>query len=220
MSWIIFDDIFFIYDPDQSLFSSHPIVFLPENLRQSDAKKINLVVDTPFQLVPEMFFEETSKGILMQAVHPFTHFQNDQIRVDTWSNQYVRCVYYLPHALYHLNSIQQLHWMTAVERFSKGFFDQVTTALVCLRIYDTLYILIQVGNLLKEALRLQVPSPDDSTYHLLKCVEKYKSHQSEFVLFTNEKEPAHLRILKKYVREVRLLNGDKDHLIREIIQGI
>jgi hypothetical protein len=220
MSWIVFDDIFFIYDPDQSIFSSHPIALLQPGFQSQESKKINLVVDTPFQLVPELSFEESRAAILLQAVHPFTHFQSSQVRVDTWTGHYTRCVYYIPMYLQKLNARNSFHWMSCIENFTREFFREVHTGICSLRIYDTLYMMIQVDKSLKEAVRVQVSSPDDSTYYLLKWLEKYKSRQGDFVLYTNEKAPAHIRILKKYLSSVRLIPGDKENIIPEIIKGI
>lgn len=220
MSWIIFDDIFFIYDPDQAILSSHPYSLLQQDLRHPDSKKINLIVDTPFQLVPEEGYEESGNSLILHTVQPLIPIQNSQIKVDTWSGSYARCVYYIPRELQHLNAANYMHWMSGIERFSRGFFKEVHTGLVSIRVYDTLYVLIQVRKVLKEAVRLQVPSPDDSSFHLLKWVEKYRAHQSDFILWTNESSPSHVRILKKYLSEVRILKGEKENIIPEIIQGI
>ena len=220
MSWIVFDDIFFIYDSDQSIFSSHPIALLTPDLPGPGLKKINLIVNTPFQLVPEQSFDESTATLVLQSVYPYTHFHHNQVRVDTWTNHYARCIYYLPQALQQLRAKNYLHWMTCVENYSSGFFSEVHNGICSLRIYDTLYILIQVDKSLKEAVRLHVPSPDDSTFHLLKWLEKYKTRQADFVLFTNEKTPAHIRILKKYLSAVRLLPGDKENIIPEIIKTL
>jgi len=219
-AWIVFDNIFFIYDPDQSLFSSHPVTLLQPNSDRFESRQIDLIVDTPFQLVPEHSFNEYSKGIIMHAIHPYSRLQNQQIKVDTWSSQYIKCIYYLPKSLQQLNTKNYLHWMSCVERWSRRFFDKVHTGMCSIRIFDHIYILIQVEKSLKEALKLHVPSPDDSSYFLLKLIEKYKAYQEDFTLFTNEKAPAHIRILKKYLYEVEVLKWDQDDIIPEIIRGV
>jgi hypothetical protein len=218
MSWIVFDDIFFIYDPDQSLFSSHPISLLQPGMSAKESKRINLVVDTPFQLVPELSYEPSAAPVFLQAVHPYTHFQSNQVRVDTWTSHYLRCIYYMPQQLQKLNAEKSIHWMSCLENFSREFFREVHTGIFSLRIFDFLYLMIQVDKSLKEAIRLHVPSPDDSTYYILKWIEKYKSRQGDFVLYTNEKAPAHIRILKKYLNAVRLIPGDKENIIAVIIK--
>lgn len=220
ISWIVFDDRLFIYDPDQSVFSSHPL-----SLFNSEAgayalgsKRINLVVDTPFQLVPESGYEEQSKSIIAQSISPFVNVAASRVQVDTWSGSYAKCIYYLPLAFQGLKANNYLHWMSCIEKYSQPLMDKLDSALYCIRIFDTLYVLLQIDKSLKEAVTLFVPSPDDSSFHLLKLIEKYKEHQDQLTLITNETQPAHIRILKKFIPEVILIEKEQEVLIPEIIK--
>lgn len=220
MSWIVFDDIFFILKEGINPLTLYSRADLFPSLEEHAAQGgMRIILDTPFQLVPESLYDEKSGLNLVQAILPYPGYGESAVRTETWPSTYSKIIYYLPAPFGPYHASETLHWMTCLAAYAQAWFDRHHTGLFTLRIQDTMYNLVQVNKVLKEASKLRLPSPDDSTYFTLKLVEKYRSHQQAFKVWTNDPSTAHLRILKKFVPEVSLLQPPGPEMIKEIIQG-
>lgn len=218
MSWIVFDDIFFVLKEGVNPLTLYAQSDLLPTLEENATPGIRrIILDTPFQLVPESHYDEKSRFPILQAIQPFPGHGESRILTDTWPANYSKCIYSLPAQFVKYLPLETWHWMSCLAAYAQSWFDRHHTGLFTIRIQDTMYNLVQVNKVIKEASKYRLPSPDDSTYFTLKLVEKYRIHQHAFKIWTNDSSAAHLRILKKFVPEVNLLQPAGPEIITEII---
>lgn len=218
MSWIVFDDIFFVLKDGINPLTIFAHTDLLPSLEEQDARgTLRMILDTPFQLIPESQYEEKSRFALLQTILPYLIPGEQEILTDTWPASYVKCVYHLPPQFGRFLPLETHHWMSCLAAYAQPWFDRHHTGLFTVRVQDTQYNLVQVNKVLKEASKHRLPSPDDSTYFTLKLVEKYRAHQQDFKVWTNDSSAAHLRILKKFIPVVNLLQPAGPEIITEII---
>ncbi len=218
MSWIVFDDIFFVLKEGINPLTIYAQSDLLPSLEESAAQgTMRIILDTPFQLIPESQYDEKSRFTLLQAIFPYSGYSEQRIITDTWPANYCKCIYSLPAQFGKYLPLETWHWMSCLAAYAQPWFDRHHTGLFTVRVQDTIYNLVQVNKVLKEASKHRLPSPDDSTYFTLKLVEKYRAHQQAFKVWTNDPSAAHLRILKKFIPEVSLLQPAGPEIITEII---
>lgn len=220
MSLILFDDIFFVFLEGSNTFSEHKIFELDDYCQQVDEGEsgIDCFLSSPYILIPELAHQDGSEVLLMQASHPYLTTRSTRYTVDTWAGKYCKLVYYIPNLLFK-PGFNKKHWLSCLSAYNQAFFDQWHTACWAYKLANKLFIFISVEKSLKEVKVYSVLSPDDSTYFLLKLLERYKIHQNEMVVWTNEPGEHHLHILKKFVPKVIYSKSSQAELIHEILDA-
>jgi hypothetical protein len=179
-----------------------------------------IIIDSPYVLVPETMYVSGMDPLLMQDKYPYLSLSAARYQTDTWTSNYVKCVYYIPDKYYKLKGKQYHHWLTGLEVFSQSFFDTHDTAIWAFRLKEKLYVFVKVNRVLQQVKVLQCPSPDDSTYHLLKIAESIKEYQSVLTIWTNENNHFHLSILNQYVPNVIVNDRELSLLLFDIISTL
>ncbi len=215
---MVFDDIFFIYYHAQEVLESFPNTELSNFLQSSQDSYLKIIGDFPHVIVPEKMYETGYEALLLNQGHPYILPASYQCKVETWPSNYIKCIYYLPLKYIRLHS-ESVHLYSILSDLSKSFFDKRSSGIWSFRIQNKLYSITKMNNLLQEVKTIRVDSPDDSTFYILKLVEKYSMHQPAISVWTNETNAHHVRILKKYVSEVILERRETVELVKEIMKN-
>lgn len=220
MSLILFDDIFFVFLPGSNTFSEYKTSELSAYYKQVEGGEahIECILNSPHVLIPELSHEYGSEVLLMQAVHPYLTTSSKRYSTDTWTGKYSKLLYYIPDKLFSIG-LSKKHWLSCLSDFNQAFFDQWHTACWSFKLANRLFIFISVEKTLKEVKEYSVLSPDDSTYFLLKLLEKYKEYQNDMVVWTNEPGEHHLHLLKKFVPKVIYNKSSQAAIIQEILEA-
>ncbi|MEP7322284.1 MAG: hypothetical protein ABI761_10205 [Saprospiraceae bacterium] len=218
-----FENQFFVLNPSQN-----NDVNLRSNLewdREVESELIEnnqatIIIDSPFVLVPETMYVPGMDPLLLQDKYPYLSLSATRYQADTWTNFYTKCVFYIPDKYYRLKGKQYHHWLTSLAVYNQKFFDAHDTGIWAFRLKDKLYVFVKVNRVLQQVKILNCPSPDDSTYHLLKIVETIKEYQSILTIWTNEYNNFHLSILNQYIPNVIVNDIELPKLLIEIISPL
>lgn len=219
--YIAFDDQFIFFDPASSELAFKSALEWDHTALQSttDRSTSSLVIDSPFVLVPESLYSPGSDSLLLQDKYPYLTLSSSRYSVDTWTSNYAKCVYYIPDKYYNSGAQPFKHWLTCLAQYNQIFFDAHDTGIWALRMKSKIYVFVKVNRALKEVKVIHAPSPDDSTYHLLKIVESIKGHQNQMAIWTNENNKLHLSVLSQYLPHIVTTDMDLSLLIRDIISN-
>lgn len=177
----------------------------------------NVLIDSPYVIIPEALYRPGIDPLMLQDKYPYLSVSQSRYGVDTWIGNYAKCVYYIPDKYYRLGN-QHKHWLTCLASYNQNFFDLHDNGIWSLRIKEKLYTFIKLNRVLKEIKIIHAPSPDDSTYHLLKITETMQEYQSSLSLWTNENNQQHLNILSQYIPSVITTDQELPVLLHDIIR--
>mgnify|MGYP006351330453 CR=1 FL=1 len=220
MSLMVFDDIFFIYDPVSDNIDSKSILelnsFLRINSLSSPQFEITLFQDLPYVMVPELMYHEGENQILFNHKYPHLIPSVESLRVDTWPLHFTKCVYYIPSSLRH-HQVQVWHLYSVLCMWSERFFSKYSNGLWTFKIQNKVVAFLRLANHLKEVRTFEAGTADEASFHLLKLLEPYKEHQNEMNLWTNESDPYYLQIMSKYIPRITVEKNDVKFLIKDIL---
>lgn len=175
-----------------------------------------LLLDSPYVIIPEALYSPGHDPLILQDRYPYLSVSQSRYAVDTWIGNYAKCIYYVPDK-YYRKGYQYMHWLTCLSAYNQKFFDQHDNGIWSLRMKEKLYTFIKINRVLKGIKIIHAPSPDDSTYHLLKIAETMQAYQSSLSLWTNENNQQHLNILCQYIPSVITTDQELTVLLHDII---
>lgn len=220
MSLMVFDDIFFIYDPFNDTIESKSILELNSFLRVNSSSYtqlgITLFQDLPYVIVPEMMYQEGENQILINHKYPHLLPSFESIHVETWPLHFIKCVYYVPVSLRNLK-VQVCHLYTGLCIWSERFFSKHSNGLWTFKLQNKVIAFLRLANRLKEVRTFEAGTADEASFHLLKLLEPYKELQDEMNLWTNESDPYYLQIMSKYIPRITVEKNDVKFLIKDIL---
>ncbi len=216
MTLIVFEDTYYTFDPHQDQVKPFSILDLKHYANELSNSRV--IVNTPFQIVPELMYEDGMLPLILEMSNPYLTANIDRYRVDTWRHTYIKCAYYIPNALHQLNGASFRHWMSCLASYNEDFFNKHPTAFWVYRLHDTLHLFLKIEGKLQAAKMIKAVSPDDSSYIILKILEPYTAALDKMTLWTNESDPFHLQILYKFIASVKVAQTEPMKLLHQIVQ--
>ncbi len=210
------DDIFYTFHPSQDQVKPQSILDLNA---QSDIQGVGtIIVNTPYQIIPELMYEDGYQSIILDSSYPYLTTNEDRYHVDTWWSLYAKCVYYLPNMVFQHKPLKFKHWMSCLAQYNEDFFLKHPTGIWALRVRDTLYVFFKINGSFYGAHRIKAASPDDSSYLILKLLEPYAPALEAMTLWTNDSDPMNHQILSRFIAQIKVETAPTLTLLHQIIQ--